>query len=82
MACTRQHYDIKIPSSKTTRVENVLLAFFTPVFPVRVGLATTPVVGETVAPGVVIVDAEIPVPAPLLPGVLLGVNEVNLRLGF
>jgi hypothetical protein len=80
----RQHYDIKIPSSKTTRAENVLLAFFTPVFPVRVGLAT-PVVSETVAPGVVIVDAEIPVPGPLLPvvaGVLLGVNEVNVRLGF
>lgn len=85
MVCMWQHYDIKIPSRKTTRAENALLAFFIPVFPVRVGLATTPVVSETVAAGVVTVDVAIPVPGPLLPVavcVLLGVNEVNVRLGF
>ena len=79
-----RHHNIKIPSRKKSRGENVSLGFFTPIFRAVVGLevavAITPVVGTTVTvvPGVVAVpDA----PVALVPaGALLTVGTE--RLGF
>lgn len=81
-----QHHDIKIPSSRKSRGENLVPVFFAPIFRTVVGLgvvvATTPVVGKIVVPGVVVEVIVVPgTPvALLLASVLLGVGSE--RLGF